>query len=237
MPRDIGVQMILAEWLFVETVADVRHRSQNPGDRSRYELLGIAPLLRKLLLDGTSLVDTVKAGRPEILLEFRVRPWLPPATDIKVGAPRYSLRLGGPELVGKPDNSAVRTAAEFVAARVGLVEGRDLTIRDVVRYYSHVEGGVHFGEPREAGQATLSSLAPLLLGRVTGQIEILAHLGQIVVKALTPLCDSILTSPTTDRRLHRQNKAGFYDNHWTADHFKAVEADGIKVAKARGVDQ
>jgi hypothetical protein len=74
MAREMGTQMILAEWLFVETVADVRHRSQNPGDRSRYGLLGIAPMLRKLLLDGASLVDTVRAGRPEALLEFRVLP-------------------------------------------------------------------------------------------------------------------------------------------------------------------
>lgn len=61
MARDIGSQMILAEWLFVETVADVRHRSQNPGDRSRYDLLGIAPLPRKLLLERASLVDIVSS--------------------------------------------------------------------------------------------------------------------------------------------------------------------------------
>lgn len=42
MARDIGAQMILAEWLFVETVADVRRRSEEPSVRSRYELLGIA---------------------------------------------------------------------------------------------------------------------------------------------------------------------------------------------------
>jgi hypothetical protein len=58
MTRDIGAQMMLAEWLFVETVSDVRRRSEDPGSRSRYELLRIAPLLRKLLLDGSTLVDT-----------------------------------------------------------------------------------------------------------------------------------------------------------------------------------
>jgi hypothetical protein len=223
MARNIGTQMILAEWLFVETVADVRHRSQNPGERSRYELLGIAPLLRKLLLDGASLVDTVRAGRPEALLEFRVRPWRAPATDAEAeaGTLPHALRLGGPELVGGPDDPAVRTVRGFVGARIGMVEGQDLTIRDVVRYYANVEGGVHFGKPKEAEQATFSSMAPLLLGHTTGQIEILAHIGQVVVNALTPLCDSILTSPTIDRRLHHLNEAGFYDGHWTADHFRA----------------
>ena len=110
MARDIASQMILAEWLFVETVADVGQRSQNPGERSRYELLGIAPLLRMLLLDGASLVDTVRAGRPEVLLEFRVQPWRAPATDDETGPPPYALRLGGPESAKGPRREAPITA-------------------------------------------------------------------------------------------------------------------------------
>lgn len=50
---------MLAEWLFVETIADVRQRSEDPGVRSRYEQLGIAPLLRKLLIDAIPLLNTV----------------------------------------------------------------------------------------------------------------------------------------------------------------------------------
>lgn len=43
MALDIGEQMVLAEWLFVETVDDIRRRSSEPEQRTRYELLGIAP--------------------------------------------------------------------------------------------------------------------------------------------------------------------------------------------------
>lgn len=43
---------MIAEWLLVETVDVLRRRSTHLAERSRYELLGIAPLLRKLLLDG-----------------------------------------------------------------------------------------------------------------------------------------------------------------------------------------
>lgn len=99
-------------------------------------------------------------------------------------------------------------------------KARDLTIRDVVRYYANVEGGVHFGKPKDEGSANLISMAPLLLGHATGQIEILAHIGQVVVNALTPLCDLILTSPTIDRRMHHLNESGFYDGHWTAGYFR-----------------
>jgi len=211
---------MLAEWLLVETVADVRRRSNGP-DPSRYELLGIAPLIRKLLLDGTSLVDTVRTTRPEIPVQFRIRPWNAPAAEDGAALPPglWLLRLGGPELVGGPESRARMSVGEFINTRVGIVNGADLTVRDVVRYYAHVEGGVHFGEPREAVQTTLSGLAPLFLGQTSSHIEILAQLGVVVANALTPLCNSILESPTIDRRLHRLNGAGFYENHWTADHF------------------
>ena len=42
----------------------------------------------------------------------------------------------------------------------------------------------------------------------------------IVVDALTPLCESILASPLIDTRMHRLNDRGFFDGHWTADHYE-----------------
>jgi hypothetical protein len=213
MARDIGAQMMFAEWLFVETVADLRNRSQHPATRSRYELLGIAPLLRKLLTDrGDPLLVTINRARREIRPQFRIRPWeMSEGTDESLN---YLIRLSGPELVGGTETPAL-TAKQFLAARVGLLEGEDLSVKQIVRYYAHVEGGVHFGTPNEDGQEAMSGMAPVLLGNTTGQIEILGYLGQVVVDALTPLCNSILTAPTIIPAMHHRNEAGFYDNHWT----------------------
>lgn len=217
MARDIGAQMMLAEWLFVETVSDVRRRSEDPGSRSRYELLGIAPLLRKLLLDGSALVDTVRAARREVPIEFRINPWSAP--DKRGDDLPYAIRLGNSKLTGSPDGLALSSVEDFTRTRVGLVDAADLTVRQVVRYYAHVEGGVHFGIPKEDGQQTMNEMAPVLLGNTVGQIEILGHLGQVVVEALTPLCDSILTAPTIIPAMHQLNSSGFYDHHWTAEHY------------------
>jgi hypothetical protein len=74
MTQKIGPETMLAEWLLVATVADVRRRSQYPDVRRRYELLGIAPLLRKLLIDACPLLNTVRAVRPEVPTDFRIRP-------------------------------------------------------------------------------------------------------------------------------------------------------------------
>lgn len=215
--RDIGAQLMLAEWLFVETVADLRDRSHDPTSRSRYELLGIALLLRKLLTDrGEPLLATVKRARQEVKTEFRIRPWQAPV--VADDSLEYLVRLSGSELVGDAETEAL-TADQYLAARVGLLEGRDLSAKQAIRYYAHVEGGVHFGDPKEAGQEAMSSMVPVLLGNTTGQIEILGYLGQIVVDALTPLCDSILTSPTIATAMHRLNSSGFYDHHWTTEYY------------------
>lgn len=217
--------MMLAEWLLVETVADVRRRSIEPGARSRYELLGIAPLLRKLLIDGQPLLNTVRPVRPEVRTEFRIRQWSA-AEDAQPGEDLpYLLQLGGPELVGGPEDSALPKLKHFIGARVGMVRGRPLTVREVVKYYANVEGGVHFGVPREDAQSGLSEMAPMLLGRSTGHIEILAHLGAIVVDALTPLCESILAAPLVDTRMHQLNDRGVFDGHWTADHYAETDQE------------
>lgn len=220
MAPEIGPETMLAEWLFVETVDDVRRRSQDPGVRGRYELLGIAPLLRKLLIDARPLLNTVRAARPDVSTDFRIRQWSAPDDSRYDADLPYLLRLGGPELVGRPEDPVLPKLKHFIGARVGLVQGRPLTVREVVKYYANVEGGVHFGVPEEDAQRVLSQMAPLLLRRSTGQIEILAHLGTIVVEALTPLCESILTSPLIDTRMHRRNDRGFFDGHWTADHYE-----------------
>jgi len=218
MARDIGDQMIIAEWLFVETVDDLRRRCGEPASRSRYELLGIAPLLRKLLLDGSPLLQTVQIARPEVAIEFRIRPWKSEGRGIEEeGLQRY-LGLGGEELFGGPEDAAITTVEEFKDVIVGVAGGSDLTVRSVVRYYAHVEGGVHFGVPREPGEPMLGSMAPLLLGHSTGQIQILAHLGHIVVAALEPMCRSILERPTIHTLWHRKNHRGLYDGHWTTDY-------------------
>jgi hypothetical protein len=222
MAPKVGPETMLAEWLFVETVADVRRRSQDPGARSRYEMLGIAPLLRKLLIDARPLLNTVRAARPDIPTDFRIRQWSAPGDGRDDADQSYLLRLGGPELVGGPEHPALPKLQQFIGARVGQVQGRPLTVLEVVKYYANVEGGVHFGVPKEKVDYVLSEMAPVLLGHSTGQIEILAHLGTIVVDALTPLCESILDSPLIDTRMHRRNDRGFYEGHWTADHYDKI---------------
>lgn len=219
MARNISEQMILAEWLFVETLDDIRRRSQNPAIRTRYELLGIAPLLRKLLIDDAPLLHTVRTVRREVPVTFRIHSW----NDLEDrttgdGLTRY-FGIGDERIVGGPDTSPM-PLKQFLRTVVGIAEGADLTVKNVIRYYSHVEGGVHFGKPKEPGEPLLSSMSPMLLGHSAGQIQILAHLGQIVADALEPLRRSILSQPTIHKLWHSKDERGLYLNHWTTEYLE-----------------
>lgn len=220
MARDIGAQMILAEWLFVETVADVGRRSRRRAEYSRYELLGIAPLLRKLFVDKRPLLDTVKSDRLDGPLLFDVHPWGPPTAADEQTDLQYRLRLGRPDIGAKAD-PPVEGVPSFLSTVVGQVGGDDLTVKQVIRYYAHVEGGVHFGVPEDPVEAKLARMAPLLVGHSTGQIELLARLGRITAEALRPLQSAILSSPTVIRGLHLPTEDGLLLNHWTSDYLRA----------------
>lgn len=223
MAQDIDEQIIMAEWLCVETLDDVRRRSQEPTKRSRYELLGIAPLLRKLLLDSAPLINTVRRARFRIPVELRIRSWEELDDHFeRDGLTRY-LGLGGEKLVGGPETSPIRKLDKFNKTVVGIAQDAQLTVRSVIHYYAHVEGGVHFGATKKAGEPTLHRAARMLLGQTTGQIEILAHIGQVVVEALDPLRRSILAEPTVHRLWHVKDERGFYTGHWTTEYLDAYD--------------
>lgn len=113
--------------------------------------------------------------------------------------------------------------APFLGTVIGVAEGNELTVKGVVRYYAHVEGGVHFGAAKDPGEPTMMSMSPMLLGHSTGQLQVLAHLGMIVVEALEPLRRSILSEPSVHRLWHRKDERGLYLNHWTTEYFRRTE--------------
>lgn len=155
-------------------------------------------------------------------VEFRIRPWTELEDKFAAeGLERY-LGLGDARLIGDPGDPAIADLEELRTTVVGIARGEHLTFRSVVRYYAHVEGGVHFGTTKNPGESTLSSMAPILLGHSTGQIQTLAHLGQIAVDALEPMRRSILARPTVNTLLHRKDDRGRYMNHWTTEYLEAL---------------
>lgn len=188
-----------ADWLFVETLRDLRERCALPlVSAERYWLLGIAPLLRKLLADGSkTLVEVVArpAGRPQptsYAEEFRVVP--------TYGAGKL-MGLGIQPKFPTGDGLGGRDLGQFLTMRAGRVLDEDVRVVDVIRHYSHVEGGVHFGVPTNPASKILQMSVvdppdsfPLLVGA-------LSSIGSTVLNACVAL------DVYAQRDIHRRRTA------------------------------
>ena len=136
-----------ADRLFLHTLDDLASRVQ-PGV-PEYEVMRIAGLVRKLLLDENPLVDQVNRTRYlkirfliddappiwEVLPDVRPTFWsiqdgLDPYTSLTAPLPRAVKR------------------DEFLRKVVMLVGKREITVPDVVSHVANVGGDVHLGKPR-----------------------------------------------------------------------------------------
>lgn len=142
-------------------------------------------------------------------MEFRIRSWSEREDPLVVEGLGRRLGIGGEQIVGGLDWPGV-PLAEFLSTMIGAAEGIGHTVKGVIRYYSHVEGGVHFGKLKESGEPAMRSMSPRLWGHSTGQTRAFAHLGQMVVDALEPMLRSFLDQPTIQRQWHLKDGRGRY---------------------------
>jgi len=207
---------MVAEWLFVQTVEDIRRRSSLVDDGDRYSLLGIAPLLRKVLTDGRALVDTVSVVRPEVDISFQIVPFSDPRedpTDPGWGRIKTVVAFGRDELVPAVPVTPLGLE-EFLQTQVGVVEGLPMSVGSTIRYFSHVEGGVHFGVPKTLPERVLANVTPSFFGYGSVWTDVLGRIGAIAADGLRPLADAILAAPTDNQQIQPRNEAGPLDNHW-----------------------
>lgn len=179
----------LVDWLFIKTIEDLRARSELPAIRHyRYEILGIAPLLRKLMIDrGKSLLHLVRRvpGRPGYA--FGAEPWQLPE-GYNPPAAGGLMAVGGEDLIA--DASPGLKLDPFLAMRVGHVGGHDISVRQMIRHFANVEGGVHLGRSEEPINDLLQWDAPdqPYLWALPQSWTVLLPLGKIVVAG----CEDLL---------------------------------------------
>ncbi|PZF12100.1 hypothetical protein DEJ25_09745 [Curtobacterium sp. MCPF17_011] len=182
---------ILTEWLFLKTVADVEQRLLS---EDRYTVLGLAPLLRKLFVDAEPLLQAVRRNRQQPAVGFHLNPFVP-ATQVE-GQPgwRIALQFGRDELVGGA-NSPRRSPKQFMSAPVASWRGVALTVREIVKHYSNIEGGVHLGLPERDFSDVLLAIFPPLYDQVPDPVRILIPLAQVAAEGLRELRDDIVAAP------------------------------------------
>lgn len=181
---DAAAQQHLADWLFLETLDDLRRRIPEPrGIKARYQLLGIAPLLRKLLLDGdkTLLHKVRRASKDRPLPMFRAD-----SLHVPSGPEGRVLWVFG--LTTSPESEiAPLSLDQFLKLRAGHILGEDVSVDEVIRHYANVEGGVHLGrsKTRASDLMQLAMINPPV--ELPLHIEVLASIAFVVVQGLREL--------------------------------------------------
>lgn len=200
----------IAEWNFCRTFEDLWRRiKDDPLQADRFDLLGIAPIIRKLLLDGTPLLHAAKTRRNS-KESFRMLPF-PYTSDecleiVKERFPGQAVganwRLFSPgDLVPRaPDEGELMTLKEFSNSTVGFIAGHAVSTRYLVKFYCEVEGGVHIGRGRDSVAIELLKTVPAELvtpvfGILHSPIITLPFLGIIVINGVKNLYEEIMASP------------------------------------------
>jgi hypothetical protein len=180
------------EGLFLDTFADLEGKAANPD---RYELIKASGSLRLLLLDAEPLVHQVNRDyRLKIQFTFRE---LPKTGQENVIAAWVRLPKG----TNPRDESKTITAGlgTFLAAGCLAVNGRVLTVRDVILTNANLKGGVHLGRlgKEDAGEAgVLMADRVMVVGGAEASLAALCDIIQVTLEGLRPLVEAVQNTST-----------------------------------------
>lgn len=178
-----------AERLFLATMGDLDRRLDGTDE---YETLMIAPLLRKLLLDGQPLVHQVNARyRHRICFRYTTNGYRKLVLEMK---PSFWAMEDGLDPETHHTKSAIADGGldQFLKIIVIAVGNESYTIHQVIDLICHVEGGVHAGTSRDARQAALKAVErSISVGSLPPAVRSLLAIGRVVRRGLEPLRASV----------------------------------------------
>lgn len=178
--------MATREALFLRTLQDIEERIA-PG-KDDYEVLMVAALLRKLLLDGDPLVHQINRNR-KLKVQFTAVHRRPPtdrATVLWTIQDGLDPDTAFPRLGGE----VVRVSLDkFMALPVAAVEGVVIDIGSLIRYLAHVEGAIHAGTPGNDKERAIAKFSNGIGigGMESGAVRAMLAIGRVTLKALQPL--------------------------------------------------
>ncbi|MGO2750292.1 MAG: hypothetical protein ACTIA6_09605 [Pseudoclavibacter sp.] len=182
-------------WLFLMTVSDIRERINKSGP-SRYELLGLSPLLRKLLSDGPdTLLPTVRAQFRRTRIRFECKPVEPQLDHVDEHGAQMTAILR-PARAEFAERSESFNLDEFLKVPAAFYREQPVSVLEVIKYFAHVEGGVHRsrGEREEPYEKFLSSYPHQMPFTSRLHLEGLAAIARVTERALDALYNQVLAT-------------------------------------------
>jgi hypothetical protein len=183
--------------VFVHKVEDLRARSDprclRTVEHPDYEVLMAAPLLRELLMGSPPLIHLVnRERRQKIFFEVGSMPAYEAA--VLEHSPVFFARVDGFYPGQSPPAAIVNSINlnQLLGETIMVVQGKNISVRDLIDYVSNAAGAVHFGDPTKHSRATLADVEKELgLGGLDAPLRCLLGIGQVVAAGLSPLLSSI----------------------------------------------
>ncbi len=176
------------EQLFIYTIKDLEKKLVATD---QYEILMIAGLLRKLLLDGTPLMDLVNANHLKVKFIINSKP-IPEDKYLSI----WSIEDGLDPSTAVPHlcKPIEVNREQFLSTKILKAVDKVFSVRDVILHLAHIEGAVHAGSTKDEKDVILNKfIQEWQIGGVAATFRLLKAIARVTVKGLKVL-ESSLTS-------------------------------------------
>lgn len=178
-------------WLLPEMLADLRKRSD--AGATRYEMLGIAGLVRALLLDPMTIESTARrrpaAPAPNFdFTPYELRAERAPGGLLWHDSGTFTVVFATAD--ARFTHPTVTTdLRRFLQSPVAQLHEKPVSVKEFVHAYSHVLGGVHLGRPKSPHEELLQSMVASLDHHTIHWSRTLQYIAVVTNRALLPLTE------------------------------------------------
>jgi len=169
--------------IFVKTLEDIEKRMQS---KDSYEILMISGLLRKLLLDDNPLIHQVNQNQ-RLKITFTINDRQPP---IDKSLTYWWIQDGLDPNTSVPHltKPLIVSIDKLLKRQIMILKGEIITVLDLIKFLSNIQGGVHLGLPKNSKEATLKEVEGCFgIGGLQPGIRSILSISRVVVEGLRPL--------------------------------------------------
>ncbi|MDN3624858.1 hypothetical protein [Methylobacterium isbiliense] len=185
--------MYTNEQLFVWDLDKLRQISQNPHPRN---LLDGSAILRRLLTDSSGpLLHKAAKGR-DFKPIFRVigSPEGDRLLEDIFASGAVTFRYSNPDPDALKEGAGMQLGLDgFLARKIHFVDGKPITIKEVINFCANVAGGVHAGQPsrRDNAEVLYNNSSNVLVNGKPFPVESIRSIIDITIQALEPLYERL----------------------------------------------